>query len=269
MHGVTPDEKQSDLQRRAVFARTLAKRAGELVRGMQAGIESRDKGGGLGPVTAADLASEQIILDEIRKHYPDEAIVSEETLAAPARGTGPVWCIDPLDGTREYAEGRDDYTVMIGLLVAREPVVGALAIPATGRVVWGARGSGAWIDDDPAHVAPLTDLDAATLIHSRSHTSPALAEVLQRLRPRATVAAGSAGYKAAQIITGEAQVYIHPRRGTMWWDSVAPAAVVLAAGGYFADALMNPIVYDGPLEHETGLLFAVPELEPALRARLT
>ena len=190
-------------------------------------------------------------------------------MAAPARGTGPVWCIDPLDGTREYAEGRDDYTVMIGLLVAREPVVGALAIPATGRVVWGARGSGAWIDDDPAHVAPLTDLDAATLIHSRSHTSPALAEVLQRLRPRATVAAGSAGYKAAQIITGEAQVYIHPRRGTMWWDSVAPAAVVLAAGGCFADALMNPIVYDGPLEHETGLLFAVPGLEPALRARLT
>jgi len=257
-----------ELLSRARVARELVERAADVVRSMQEGIEARDKGGGRGPVTAADLAAEELILDELRRRYPGEAIVSEETQAAPARGSGPVWCVDPLDGTREYTQGRADYTVMIGLLVKRRPVVGAIALPPEGRVVWGAIGSGAWVDDERVTVVPLTNLDDATLIHSRSHTSPSLAEVRRRLRPRDILAAGSAGYKAAQLITGNAHVYIHPRQGTMWWDSVAPAAVVLAAGGYFSDALMNAIVYEGQLEHETGLLFAVPGLEPALRERL-
>ena len=196
---------------------------------MQAGIESRDKGGGRGPVTAADLACEKLILDELRRTYPGEAIVSEETEAAPPRGSGPVWCIDPLDGTREYTEGRDDYAVMIGLLVKRLPVVGAVALPSEERVVWGAVGTGAMVGDGPAPVPGMTDIEAATLIHSRSHKSPSLAEVRRRLRPRAILAFGSAGFKAAKLITGEAHVYIHPRKGTMWWDSVAPAAIVLAA----------------------------------------
>jgi len=190
-------------------------------------------------------------------------------LLATAQDTaGPVWCVDPLDGTREYSQGRHDYAVMIGLLLDGVPVVGAVALPGDDCVVWGARGHGAFIDDTPVTVEPVTLLADATVIHSRSHISPTLAGILESLAPKKTVAAGSAGYKAAQLLTGVAHVYIHPSRGTLWWDSVAPAAIVLAAGGLFADAEGNPILYDAELEHTSGLLFAVPGIEADLRARL-
>jgi 3'(2'), 5'-bisphosphate nucleotidase len=259
--------KAAELLERAQCARMLAARAAAIVRDMQAGIEAREKSDGSGPVTEADLAAERCILKELRARYPDDLIVSEETAATAADG-GAVWCVDPLDGTREYSQGRSDYAVMVGLLVDGEPAAGALALPAEDRVVWGAVGHGVFIDDAPVDVATLTQMSDAVLVHSRSHRSPSLAEVLRRLRPKSTISAGSAGYKAAQLVTGAAHVYIHPRGGTMWWDSVAPAAVVLAAGGFFADALGKPIRYVGSLEHESGLLFAVPGLETEVRTRL-
>jgi len=257
-----------DLLDRARFARDAATRAAAIVRPMQAGIKAREKVDGSGPVTEADLASERSILAELLEHYPDEPIVSEETRAAPQIASGPVWCVDPLDGTREYSQGRHDYAVMIGLLVNGQPAAGAVALPGDDLVVWGAIGHGAFVGDTPITLEPVTRLEDATVIHSRSHVSIRLAGIIERLAPKKTVAAGSAGYKAAQLLTGVAHVYIHPNRGTMWWDSVAPAAIVLAAGGMFTDAQCEPIRYDGDLEHRFGLLFAVPGLEPALEERL-
>jgi len=261
--------QSQELLDRARFARDAATRAAAIVRPMQAGIETREKSEGRGPVTAADFASERSILAELQQRFPNDPIVSEETRAAAQIVGGPVWCVDPLDGTREYSQGRHDYAVMIGLLLDGEPVAGAVALPAEDLVVWGAVGHGAFLDDTPIVIEPVTRLEDATVIHSRSHISPTLAGILGSLAPKNTVAAGSAGYKAAQLVTGVAHVYIHPGRGTMWWDSVAPAAVILAAGGMFTDARGAQIRYDGDLEHTTGLLFAVPGIEPALRARLT
>lgn len=258
-----------DLLDRARFARAAATRAAAVVQPMQAGIETRDKGAGRGPVTAADLAAEQVILEELEAKYPGEPVVSEESRAAAHVAQGPVWCVDPLDGTREYSQGRHDYAVMVGLLVDGEPAAGAVALPGDGHVVWGAVGHGAFLDDAPVTFPGIDRLEDATVIHSRSHISSALAGILDRLAPKSSVAAGSAGYKAAQLLTGRAHVYIHPKGGTMWWDSVAPAAIVLAAGGWFADAYGDPIRYDGELEHTTGLLFAVPGLEAAVRDRLS
>lgn len=258
-----------DLLARARFARDAATRAAAIVRPMQAGIESREKSEGRGPVTEADLAAERAILAELHEQFRGEPIVSEESRATAHIDTGPVWCVDPLDGTREYSQGRHDYAVMIGLLVDGSPTVGAVALPGEDTVLWGAVGHGAFIDDEPVHVPGLERLEDATVIHSRSHISDTLAGILDTLAPKATVAAGSAGYKAVQLLTGVAHVYIHPKGGTMWWDSVAPAALVLAVGGLFADAQGAPIRYDGELEHRSGLLFAVPGIEPALRARLT
>ena len=257
-----------ELLDRARFARAAAVRAAAIVRPMQKGIETREKSEGRGPVTEADLASERSILAELHEQFPNDPVVSEESRAAAQDTAGPVWCVDPLDGTREYSQGRHDYAVMIGLLLDGVPVVGAVALPGDDSVVWGAQGHGAFVDDTPVTVEPVELLADATVIHSRSHISPTLAGVLEALGPKKSVAAGSAGYKAAQLITGVAHVYIHPSRGTQWWDSVAPAAIVLAAGGLFADADGNPIRYDGELEHMSGLLFAVPGIETDLRAKL-
>lgn len=257
-----------DLLARARFARDAATRAAAIVRAMQSGIEASEKPEGRGPVTAADHASERAILSELHQRYPGEPIVSEESRAVAQIASGPVWCVDPLDGTREYSQGRHDYAVLIGLLIDGAPVAGAVALPAEDLVVWGAVGHGAFLGDSPLQLYPVTRLEDATVIHSRSHIGPRLAGILDALAPKRTVAAGSAGYKAAQLLTGGAHVYIHPSGGTMWWDSVAPAAILLAVGGTFADASGEPIRYEGGLEHRGGLLFAVPGIEPALRERL-
>lgn len=235
---------------------------------MQPGIEAREKEDGSGPVTEADLASEKCILDGLIERYPDDPIISEESGTTGTPGNGFVWCVDPLDGTREFSQGRDDFAVMIGLLFNGEPVVGAVGIPADDKTVWGGRDIGVFIEDDPITLEHLGSVAEATIVHSRSHKSASLQAVLDRLSARDSVAAGSAGYKAAHLLAGKAHIYIHPSRGTKWWDSVAPAALVLAGGGYFGDARAEAICYQGDREHMSGLLFAVPGLEEELRVRL-
>jgi len=257
-----------ELLERARYARELAAEAGRIARSMQPGIEAREKEDGSGPVTAADLASERCILDGLKRRFPKDPIISEEAGTSGMPGDGYVWCVDPLDGTREYSEGRDDFAIMIGLLYDGEPVAGAICIPAEKKTVWGAVGEGAYLEDEPLDVDGIESLAEATLVHTRSHVSPSLARVIEKLAPARTVAAGSAGYKAAHILAGRAHVYVHPSRGTKWWDSVAPAALVRAVGGFFADAHAAPIRYEGDREHKRGLLFAVPGLEDELRDRL-
>jgi 3'(2'), 5'-bisphosphate nucleotidase len=250
---------------RARFARELAQAAGRVARSMQPGIEAREKEDGSGPVTAADLASEKAILDGLAERYPDDPIISEESGTTGTPGRGFVWCVDPLDGTREYSQGRDDFAVMVGLLHDGVPVAGAVGIPAEDKVVWGAIGEGAWVEDTAVAIEPIADLAEATLIHTRSHVSPKLATVIEKLAPKRTVAAGSAGYKVAHILAGKAHVYVHPSRGTKWWDSVAPAALILAIGGEFGNAKGEPIVYEGDREHLDGLMFTAPGLAASVR----
>ena len=258
----------SELLARAQFARELASAAGRIARAMQTGIEAREKEDGSGPVTAADLAAEKCILDGLRERYPDDPIISEESGTTGKPGRGFVWCVDPLDGTREFSQGRDDFAVMVGLLFDGEPVAGAVGLPAEDKAVWGAIGEGAFIEDDAVAVEPVARVADAILIHTRSHVSPRLAEVIEKLQPKQTVAAGSAGYKAAHILAGRAHIYIHPSRGTKWWDSVAPAALIRAIGGFFANAQGEAIQYEGDREHLEGLLFLAPGLADEVCSRL-
>ncbi|NJN14199.1 MAG: hypothetical protein HC813_00595 [Planctomycetes bacterium] len=144
-----------DLRREAECARDLVAEAGDLARSMQSGVTARDKGGGEGPVTEADLQAEKILLAGILRHFPEDAIVSEETLNAgvPA-GRERIWCIDPIDGTREYVDGLPEYACMVGLLVGGLPAAGAISLPGEGRVLWGWSGGGAFLDGTPTTLAP-------------------------------------------------------------------------------------------------------------------
>ena len=166
----------SELLERARCARDLAAEAGRIARSMQPGIEAREKADGSGPVTAADLASERCILDGLRAHYPDDPVISEESGTSGTPGRGYVWCVDPLDGTREFSEGRNDFAVMVGLLHDGEPVAGAVGLPAEGKTVWGGVGCGVFVDDDPLALSSMERLSDAVLIHTRSHVSPSLAK---------------------------------------------------------------------------------------------
>lgn len=247
----------------AEIARDLACEALALASRLQGRVGVKDKGGGKGPVTEADLAVEKLLLDGLAVAFPDDPVLSEETrtqVELPARR---IWCVDPIDGTREYVEGRPEWAVHVGLLVDGRPAAGAVALP--GSVIWGGLG-GVRTDDRAIEVAPLADLMRATVIHTRRHMTQALRAKLEALGARC-VPAGGIGYKVAQILLGRAHVMIHDR-GTTWWDSVAPAALLLGAGGTVTDARGLPLDYERDVRHREGLLFAAPGLLPAVLARL-
>jgi len=235
---------------------------------LQGKVKVRDKGGGNGPVTEADLAVEKLLLAGLRATFPDDPVLSEETETRVDLPVRRLWCVDPIDGTREYVDGRDEYAVHVGLLEEGVPVAGALGL--RGCLIWGGRG-GVWIEKDggthAVALAPLADIAQATVVHTRRHMTPKLQRMLDALGAARCVPMGGIGYKVSRILLGEAHAMLHDR-GTTWWDSVAPAALLLGAGGTVTDASGQPLDYGTDTRHRTGLFFAVPGLLAPCRARL-
>jgi len=170
---------------------------------------------------AGDLRSHELLTAELARHRPDDAVLSEEGKDDPVRLSAErVWIVDPLDGTREYAEeGRADWAVHVALWVRGEGLAaGAIALPAQGVVL----SSGAPPAVPPAGEGPVR------LAASRTRP-PAFLESLTGRLGGETVPMGSAGAKIAAVITGEVDAYVHAG-GQYEWDSAAPVAVARAAG---------------------------------------
>lgn len=187
------------------------------------------------PVTAADLASQEIILDGLRSLAPEIAWLSEEDDETPdvaGRGRRRLWLVDPLDGTREFVAGRDEYTVNIALVEDGEPVLGVVVAPALGRSYLGLVGLGAWRHDEAGRrpvAASGTTGEKIRVVASRSHRGTELDAFLATLPPYEITSIGSS-LKLCLLAEGEADFY--PRLSpTMEWDIAAAHAVLRAAGG--------------------------------------
>jgi 3'(2'), 5'-bisphosphate nucleotidase len=175
---------------------------------------------------AADASSHEFLSAQIAARRPGDAILSEEGRDDAARLTADrVWIVDPLDGTREFGEpGRTDWAVHVALWERGELTAGAVALPARGRVLSAA---------DPLeqrelpHVADTCGRPLRIVV-SRTR-APAFAARVAEATGAILVPLGSAGAKAAAVILGEADAYLHAG-GQYEWDSAAPVAVALAAG---------------------------------------
>jgi 3'(2'), 5'-bisphosphate nucleotidase len=188
----------------------------------------------LSPVTLCDRAAEAIILDALAKAAPGVPVIAEEEVAAgriPAHGAT-YFLVDPLDGTKEFVRGGDDYTVNIGLIVDGAPRLGVVYQPALDLLWGGLVGSGAFVERDrqrsPIATRPLGETRAA--VASKSHFNQATADYLeQAIGARGHVSVGSS-LKFCLVAEGEADIY--PRLSpTSEWDTAAGHAVLLAAGG--------------------------------------
>jgi 3'(2'), 5'-bisphosphate nucleotidase len=217
------------------LAADLAGRAAEIIlavreRGFDV-VSKSDKS----PVTAADHAAEALIVSALRAATPDLPVIAEEEVAA-GRITEPgpaFWLVDPLDGTREFAADRDDYTVNIGLVRHRRAVLGAVAAPAYGEVFGGIVGRGAWkrtVSGEIPVTARTPPPEGLTVLASRHHgNEPRLEAFLEERRVHTVKHIGS-GVKFCRLAEGVGDLY--PRFGrTMEWDTAAPQAVLEAAGG--------------------------------------
>ena len=220
----------------------LARAAGEaaLVRyGPQSRARTKTDGT---PVTDADEAAEAVIVAGLARLTPDIAIVSEEQIASGhlpfgAGGVAPrrFWLVDPLDGTREFVARNGEFSVNIGLVDARYPILGVLYAPV-GRTVWATDGrGGAFRQLGDASPAPIRvrrppSSGGLVVVTSRSHgKGPAIDAYLSDLEIAEHRILGSA-QKFGVVASGEADLY--PRFGpTSEWDTCAGQAVLEAAGG--------------------------------------
>ena len=213
----------------------LARAAGaEILKVRAGGFETMTKADE-SPVTAADHAAEALIVARLRAATPEIPVVAEEEMAA---GMVPdahhsYWVVDPLDGTREFAAGRDDFAVCIGLVRDGVPVLGAVGSPARGEEFGGVVGRGAWKRDAAGqHVisARFPPEGGLEVVASRQYKDdPRLTPFLGGRSVAGVTHMGSA-LKFCRLAEGLADLY--PRFGrTMEWDTPAAQALLEAAGG--------------------------------------
>ncbi|UZK66229.1 3'(2'),5'-bisphosphate nucleotidase CysQ [Sphingomonas sp. M1-B02] len=207
----------------AELARDIATEAGALLLAIQRDCAGGDRG---------DREANSLILERLRAARPDDAILSEESADDLARlDQRRVWIVDPLDGTREFAERRDDWAVHVALAVDGAAAVGAVSLPRLGVTL----SSDAPSPLPPAHRPPR-------MLVSRSRASALCIDVAGRIGAE-QIGMGSAGAKAMAVVRGEAEIYLHSG-GQHQWDNCAPVAVALAAGLHASRIDGSAIVYN-------------------------
>lgn len=185
--------------------------------------------------TQADRDSQELILQTLSSAFPTDAFVAEEatpTLAT-CRRTGPrLWIIDPIDGTRGFAQKNGEFSVMIGLAIDGEPVLGIVQEPALGRITWAVKGQGCWREDGTrCQVNQEAHLQEATLVQSRTKPGKAASLGVRALKPARVVETHSAGVKLARVARGEAGVYVNDYPNFSDWDIAAGHILVTESGG--------------------------------------
>jgi 3'(2'), 5'-bisphosphate nucleotidase len=230
--------------------RPLAEAAGRATLafyGGQPGARTKADGS---PVTLADEAAEAVILPALRALTPGVPVVSEEEVAW---GIGPshvgmrFWLVDPLDGTREFLSGRDEFTVNIALIEDGRPVLGVVVAPALSETYAGTEGEAYLIDAAGKRRIFCRRPPPAgeTVVGSRSHGNAAAMEAFLKDRRVAAFRTAGSSLKLCLIARGDADLY--PRLGTtMEWDIAAGHAVVAAAGGGITTVDGAPFIYGKP-----------------------
>ncbi|NDL58496.1 3'(2'),5'-bisphosphate nucleotidase CysQ [Phytoactinopolyspora mesophila] len=247
----------------AALAARLADEAGGLLLALR---ESWSAGASRADLRhAADRAAHEFLVEALSAERPSDAVLSEEGADDPSRLTAErVWIVDPLDGTREFAEHRSDWAVHVALWQRDQRhgrlMAGAVALP----------GEKTTLCSDTATLAPrVTPPGAASpppwrIAVSRTR-APAVAERAANALGAELVPMGSAGYKVSSVIRGKTDAYVHAG-GQYEWDSAAPVAAAAAAGLHVSRLDGSPLRYNNVNPYLPDLLVARPELAAVLVA---
>jgi len=205
----------------------------EILKLVEAGFEVETKTDE-SPVTVCDRAAERIILDALAAAAPGVPVIAEEEVAAgriPAHGDT-YFLVDPLDGTKEFVRGGDDYTVNIGLIVGGNPRLGVVYQPARDRLWGGLVSEGAFVEDSAGRQSIRTRERGASLnaVASKSHLTQNTVDYLRDAVGECSHVSIGSSLKFCIVAEGRADIY--PRLSpTSEWDTAAGHAVLLAAGG--------------------------------------
>ena len=222
-----------ELARAARVARAVARRAGALLHEGRGEAFDVALKGEVDLVTDYDRRSEALVVDELTRAFPDHTVVGEEGSRI---GTGrPVWYVDPLDGTTNYAHRVPWYAVSISLELDDEPLVGVVHAPEMGWDFWAVRGGGAFLGEQPLRVSKTPDLDRSLVATgfpydrrtAEDNNVPELGAVIRRCQGVRRI--GVASLDCALVAWGCLDAYWEPKLQP--WDISAGALLVLEAGG--------------------------------------
>ncbi|ANY21013.1 3'-phosphoadenosine 5'-phosphate phosphatase [Tsuneonella dongtanensis] len=227
----------------AQLAAHLAADAGRIL------LEVRDSGKHHGKDLgrAGDAEANAVLVAALRDLRPDDGLLSEEEKDNPARlSRKRVWIVDPVDGTREYGEGRTDWAVHVALAIDGRAEIGAVALPGLGLVLR---------SDEPGELPPADP--RPRMVVSRTRPAKEAVAVCEALGGE-LLPMGSAGAKAMAIVRGEAEIYLHTG-GQYEWDSCAPVAVARAHGLHCSRVDGSPLIYNRADTYMPDLLICRPE----------
>jgi myo-inositol-1(or 4)-monophosphatase len=236
------------IEERLTFAKDLALKAGALLReGVGRATEIGHKGE-IDLITEFDLRSERLLIEEINRVYPDDAILAEED--GPIREGGHRWLIDPLDGTTNFAHGIPIFSVSIAYTQGTRPLLGVVYDPMRDELFYAAMNGGAWLNDRQLHVSSTTSLNDSLLVTGFSYDIRTNPEnnldhfAAFALRTRGVRRMGSAAMDLAYVAAGRFDGYWEMR---LWpWDWGAGMLIVKEAGGKVTRTNGEPDVFSEP-----------------------
>lgn len=255
--------------RELAVAVDAAQEAGRIILEVYATPFAVESKGRDGPVTDADTRANASLVDRLRREFPDDGIVAEESADLSESRKRRCWWVDPLDGTREFVERNGQFAVHVGLAIDGEARLGVVYAPVDLRLHTGVVGEGGFVCDTgtcrPTAVTTTDRPDTATLAVSRSHRSERNERLKAMLGVAHVLEAGSVGRKCGMLADGRADAYVHFGDRSARWDSCAPEAVLRAAGGDLTDLHGTRYRYDdGELHNTRGLFGCNAALRPAL-----
>ena len=232
----------------------IAKAAGEAILAVYSTDFNVVKKDDHSPLTQADLAAHNVIVQGLKTLTPNIPILSEESAIAgfaERQQWQRYWLIDPLDGTREFVKRNGEFTVNIALIDHHEPVLGVVYAPVTGLLYFACQGAGAYkqvADGEKALIRTKTfNANAPVVAGSRSHTDEKMQRFMQQLeahlKVKAELISMGSSLKIGLVAEGIADVY--PRLGpTSEWDTAAAHCVIKEAGGDIVDVHGKSLRYN-------------------------
>lgn len=243
-------------------ARRIAREAGRILLGIYDSDFDVAFKGKADPVTEADRRANDYIVEQLRKTFPEDGVVAEESPdRTDAVMRGRVWYVDPLDGTKEFIAKNGEFSVMLGLAIDGCATLGVVYQPVRDKLYSGVVGQGATLEEAGARrdlrVSDVAEPQDLRLVVSRSHRSESTDLVVQRLGIQRETCSGSVGLKVGLIAAQAADLYVHLSDRSSAWDACGPEAVLVAAGGRFTDLAGDAYRYGsggGDLRNARGIL---------------
>lgn len=200
------------------------------------------------PLTAADKASNKIIVSALKEAFPDYAILSEEEKDSRERLKNDLcFVVDPLDGTKEFIKRNGQFTVNIALSYCHRTVMGVIYVPVTGELYFASQGQGAYLQEKEGeaqkiNVSDNKEISSLRVVLSGSHGCPEMDALLEKYKLTNFIKIGSS-LKGCMVARGAADVY-YRHNPTMEWDTAAMQCIVEEAGGIFRQMDSTEMLYN-------------------------